>query len=555
MQRGSLAVNNPNSDPGVNPGTVPNSPSLWEQVRPYGNAAYRIGSSFDSKQGIIDNTLAIGQQARPITRGFYPYGPQTEADQPIVNTADNITSGANLGTGGLSLYYGLKNGDIRQTVRGARTLYGERAAVGLDGNNAVTDTVSQSLPYVDAGLGALNLYSGIKNKNYAQAGLGGVQVGAGLENAGLVNISGAANTAATSVGINTGTTAATTTTAANAPISFGDVLGPVATAYGAYQTTKTTGDMAAGSKRDITAATQAGLSTAASTGNPYIIAAAAFSAFVGSKLYGSSKQSEQLIRDNFRDFYKENKLVDDKYQMTLGDGTSFDFGKDGKKYGKLQNFENPVVKSSIMGAKLLAALDGAFGKNNEYLSTALTNAATSNAKDQSGADSNYKAFFKQRNIDPTQAKVALDNAYKLGNLKQGEYGAYTQELNRLFGQNFQATEMPKEVKQLQDPEAKKKFLALYPGGRRFEKDGTTPIKPVDAVTTTPIDPGGVKPGVTNTLPKTVTTNVPLNPVTQLEADKKREADKQHDNWANGRQHTLTSSDIIKRLRQTVLQKR
>ena len=150
----------------------------------------------------------------------------------------------------------------------------------------------------------------------------------------------------------------------------------------------------------------------------------------------SGKSQQQQIRDSFRTNLKDSGVADDKYQVTLADGSKFDIGLDGKhKFtnvdGKTQrnpydvDFTNPLAKYATdkidpMIRRIYA--DAPEGMHVEQFTGMLVNAAASNAKNEKEVDANIAAmlgqspFAKQAGID-TKNVQALN---KLERPKQGE---------------------------------------------------------------------------------------------------------------------------------------
>jgi hypothetical protein len=130
------------------------------------------------------------------------------------------------------------------------------------------------------------------------------------------------------------------------------------------------------------------------------------------RMITSGKSDAQLLRDDFRGSLKEAGIADEKYQVTLADGSKFDIGKDGK--AKLANVDqetsrryyevdlnNPLATYAI--PKIDAFVRGKYGPDAEsagykpeQFTAMLVNAATSNAKTQAEVDANIAAILKQQ---------------------------------------------------------------------------------------------------------------------------------------------------------------
>lgn len=144
------------------------------------------------------------------------------------------------------------------------------------------------------------------------------------------------------------------------------------------------------------------------------------------KMMTTGKSDAQLLRDDFRGLLKETGVADDKYNVTLADGSQFNIGLDGKtKYQnvgenidkkKTRNawdvdFSNPLAKFAVsqIDPMVRNIYQGADGKLNlEQYTGMLVNAATSNAKSEDDVRANIAAmlgkstFAKQAGIAPPE---------------------------------------------------------------------------------------------------------------------------------------------------------
>ena len=281
--------------------------------------------------------------------------------------------------------------------------------------------------------GAAQLYSAYKaaqNKDYAGAGIYGT--------AGAANL--AAATGAMSTG--TGTLGATVVPGANL----------LAGGYGAYQTAEMTGNMAAGKQRDI-AASVGGLSAGAGLGGAAagaiygsaagpvgmaIGAAIGLAAgYLGSK-FGSSKNKAQATRDAIRKGLKENKILDDNYMGTLADGSTYDFGKDGstlkwKEIDKIAAANPEAWKEAVELSDALVAGYNFVGQNNSNISIMYAKGAISNANnDPAVAAANMKHFARQQGFTYDQIKEKLDAAKGENRINDSQYNYYLGGARKLF---------------------------------------------------------------------------------------------------------------------------
>jgi len=142
------------------------------------------------------------------------------------------------------------------------------------------------------------------------------------------------------------------------------------------------------------------------------------------KMMTTGKSDAQLLRDDFRGLLKETGVADDKYNVTLADGSQFNIGFDGKtKYknvgknidGKTSrnawdvDFSNPLAKFAVdkinpMIANIYKDSDGKL-KPEQYTGM-LVNAVTSNAKSEEDILANINAMLGNSTF-AKQAGVAL----------------------------------------------------------------------------------------------------------------------------------------------------
>lgn len=281
-------------------------------------------------------------------------------------------------------------------------------------------------------MGAGQLYQAYKaaqNKDYAGTGIYGT--------------AGAANIAASGYA---GTAAETA-----AGEALGGYLVPganlLAGGYGAYQTAKTTGGMAAGKQRDI-AATLGGASSGLALGlgtagaaalmgaelgawaGPIGMAVGAAAGFAGSKAFGSKKGKAQFMRDSIRGVLKEGGILDENYRGTLADGSTYDFGKDGKslkwkEIDKLAAKQPGAWNATVPLTDALAAAYGFVGQKASDISAWYAKGAISNAGDDPNiAIRNAQHFAKQQGITFDQIKAKLDEAIRDNRINQNQYDYY-----------------------------------------------------------------------------------------------------------------------------------
>jgi len=130
------------------------------------------------------------------------------------------------------------------------------------------------------------------------------------------------------------------------------------------------------------------------------------------RMMTSGKSDAQLNRDDFRGFLKESGVADDKYEITLADGSKFNVGLDGKtKYtntdGKTTrnawdvDFSNPLAKFATDQIDPIIRqmyANPPKGVNPEQYTGMLVNAVTSNAKTQADVKANLARIIKDGKI-------------------------------------------------------------------------------------------------------------------------------------------------------------
>lgn len=273
-------------------------------------------------------------------------------------------------------------------------------------------------------------------------------------------------------------------------IGLGQVLGVAGAAYGGYQTAKMIGDDPSGGKRNKKAmmggaASGASLGTAIMPGWGTAIGAAAGAAigFAGSE-FGSNKDKDQMARDAVRKSMAEQKIfAPGSYELIRADGSGYDIGRDGaakilNSDGKTSrqafdvDFKNPLAAETTAQSMALGMiLTGGHKKLSDDYSGYITNAALSNAKDQTTATQNLQAITKQMmgsGLTQESAKAILDKIK--GNLDPDAYNVAVSKLPILFGNSQPITKA--------GADAQKK------GGGIVEGPPMTPIAPVGQRPTT-----------------------------------------------------------------------
>ena len=222
--------------------------------------------------------------------------------------------------------------------------------------------------------------------------------------------------------------------------------------YTGYKTSEALGDMAAGRQRDVMGVTGGatagaalgagigsivpGLGTAIGAGIGAAVGATA--GFIGSKT-GSSKGKSQMQRDAIRGVLQEGKILDEKFQGTLADGSTYDFGKDGstlkwKNLDKIAEAQPTAWNAAVPAADALAASYGFVGQKASDIAAWYAKGAVSNAGDDANiARANMQHFAKQQGITMDLIKSKLDEALADNRINQDKYNYYMGGANQLLG--------------------------------------------------------------------------------------------------------------------------
>lgn len=261
------------------------------------------------------------------------------------------------------------------------------------------------------GLGALQAYQGYKQFQ------GGDKIGGGLGMAGgVANVGGALGSQ-----------------------TLGSVAAPLGAAYGAYTLGRMGlkgGDYTSADTKNLA---MQGAAAGASIGSVVPGVGTAIGATIGAALggitglTGSKKGRQQLIRDKWRDAMLSNNagLFGADYKGKLADGSTYDWGKEGKGRFKF-DYNQPTTAKAASYGNVMAALQGATGKAGEAIATQFLGASTSNANnDLSKVQDNYKSFMGQLGIDPASAQGQLTKLRDEGKIDEQRYQVYTNDLREL----------------------------------------------------------------------------------------------------------------------------
>ena len=151
---------------------------------------------------------------------------------------------------------------------------------------------------------------------------------------------------------------------------------------------------------------------------------------------GSKKSQAQIERDAVRKQLKSGGILDEKYQGSLADGSTYDFGSDGKsmKWKEIDKIAEANPNSWGTTVNLTDSLVAGYGpKVNSNLSAWYAKAAVSNAADDpEKARANVQHFAQQQGLNFELVKQNLDQGLNDGRMNQQQYDAYLNGANRLF---------------------------------------------------------------------------------------------------------------------------
>ena len=171
------------------------------------------------------------------------------------------------------------------------------------------------------------------------------------------------------------------------------------------------------------------------------VAGAAIGAVAGS--IKSGKHKDQKLRDNGRDFLQSREMINDKYQLSLADGSEFDIGVDGgHRFTNIDGTDraayqtdpsNPLTDRAIAWLDPLAeVLMGGNEKLRSDFSGYFVNAATSNANNYLELRDNALAIYAQSDITPQAVFESVAQLAQSGQIDQQRAAAYFNSLQELF---------------------------------------------------------------------------------------------------------------------------
>lgn len=195
---------------------------------------------------------------------------------------------------------------------------------------------------------------------------------------------------------------------------------------------------------------------------------------------GTGKNSGQIMRDGWREGLSSGGFTNDKHEVTLADGSSYNLGYDGNHKlenkgvnidGKTQrhtfdvDWSNEVAVESIPAGHLYAIATGLDPTSNEKMGLFQRsmaqglNAATSNASSVREVQNNYRAMMK--NVNPVDLGMRLETLRAQNRISDQEYGVYLDQTNKIFGSQLQPVDRETGIKRLTDMLVNKKDMTNY----------------------------------------------------------------------------------------------
>lgn len=165
--------------------------------------------------------------------------------------------------------------------------------------------------------------------------------------------------------------------------------------------------------------------------------------FIAKKIFGSSKNDDQIRRDRIRANLKSSGAVDEGYHVRLADGTKYNIGVDGnatllnKQGGERRAYEtdetNELTPQAIAYTNPLGAIiTGGDEKLRSDQAGYYTNAITSNAVSSEDARRNAITLYQDHGIDYYTAHDEVDNLVLKGAIDKPTADAYHDGINQTF---------------------------------------------------------------------------------------------------------------------------
>lgn len=184
--------------------------------------------------------------------------------------------------------------------------------------------------------------------------------------------------------------------------------------------------------------------------------------------FGSSKTSDQMMRDQWRNYMEKGGFankINGSHHVMLADGSAYNIGFDGKH--KLQNLDgtqrntfdvdwgNQLAAQAIPEAHIFAlatGLDPSMEKGalwHRGVAQSL-NAATSNAQSQEDVSNNFRSMLLQGKANPIDVALRVEVLRQENKISEQEYGVYMNKINNLFGTSLVPTDKAAAAAALQE---------------------------------------------------------------------------------------------------------
>jgi hypothetical protein len=177
------------------------------------------------------------------------------------------------------------------------------------------------------------------------------------------------------------------------------------------------------------AASGAGIGTAILPGIGTVVGAG-LGALLGTAKAG--KHKDQNARDDIRAGLQKRGVIDDKYQLGLANGGSYDIGIDGGSQPYNVDFNRQGAGDVVGLANPLAEIiTGGNDKLRSDFAGYFTNAAMSSGD----ANANIKGLYDKMGLDADKASQAIDGLLADGKVTEQEAAAYKNGIKTLYGLN------------------------------------------------------------------------------------------------------------------------
>jgi hypothetical protein len=160
-------------------------------------------------------------------------------------------------------------------------------------------------------------------------------------------------------------------------------------------------------------------------------------------LLKTGKHEDQVKRDGLRASLQGMGFLDEKFNVSLADGSKFNVGVDGGhrepngvsggRRAFEVNTENPLHTQAVGWANPIAEImSGGDDKLRSDFAGYLANAAMSNADGHEGVRANMLNFLAKAGLDAGSATQKLAELKTAGRITEEEYGAYINGLGTMF---------------------------------------------------------------------------------------------------------------------------